>query len=389
MFKRFLCFLNCVCCAEGIGASIETASRSCACAVFRVLCATPFGMADDKHVTLEGLNSISFQSRTETPCSGYVPRSSGDVCLCCEQPHACHVLKHNGHGDTYEEVQFMRAACRVGCMGWDSHPLRQLVHGSAHLGGERSFDQARIDESQANYRRHLHRHTFGSHPSRCDVGACEKCARKSLAPDSLPRQVQDEVLRLLGERRDQFQGFIHIIDRCFVSESPPSSSSGSGKGNSVPKQQQQQQQQQQIDPAAVSSMIEVNEHGVKRSSVAAASQLSPMDQVPRMAADVSGSSSSPPHPAAQVHPLSTIALPSAGASAVPSDADHLALRLRAIKLSDDAAVLTDMSAKLRRAGIFAVEDLQGLSLEELKEAVAVLSLNAVQLKRLYTAVTQP
>ena len=48
-----------------------------------------------------------------------------------------------------------------------------------------------------------------------------------------------------------------------------------------------------------------------------------------------------------------------------------------------------MAAKLRRAGIFAVEDLQGLSLEELKEAVAVLSLNAVQLKRLYTAVTQP
>ena len=114
-----------------------------------------------------------------------------------------------------------------------------------------------------------------------------------------------------------------------------------------------------------------------------------MDQVPRMAADVSGSSTSPPHPAAQVHPLSTITLPSAGGSAIPSDADHLALRLRAIKLSDDAAVLTDMAAKLRRAGIFAVEDLQGLSLEELKEAVAVLSLNAVQLKRLYTAVTQP
>jgi hypothetical protein len=48
-----------------------------------------------------------------------------------------------------------------------------------------------------------------------------------------------------------------------------------------------------------------------------------------------------------------------------------------------------MSAKLRRAGIFALEDLQGLSLDELKEAVAVLGLNAVQLKRLFTAVSQP
>jgi hypothetical protein len=84
-----------------------------------------------------------------------------------------------------------------------------------------------------------------------------------------------------------------------------------------------------------------------------------------------------------------MAPPSAGGSAIPPHADQLALQLRVIKLSDDAAVLTDMSAKLRRVGIFAVEDLQGLSLEELKEAVVVLSLNAVQLKRLYTAVTQP
>jgi hypothetical protein len=74
---------------------------------------------------------------------------------------------------------------------------------------------------------------------------------------------------------------------------------------------------------------------------------------------------------------------------IPPHANDLVLRLRAIKTSDDAAVLTDMSTKLRRAGIFALEDLQGLSLEELKEAVAVLSLNAVQLRRLFTAVSQP
>jgi hypothetical protein len=136
---------------------------------------------------------------------------------------------------------------------------------------------------------------------------------------------------------------------------------------------------------------------VKKDSAAAASQFNPVDAVFRMAAHMSGcfgvtrSLISIPPPAAHAPPLpsSVIAPASAGASAVPFDADDLALRLRAIKLSDDAAVLTDMAAKLRRAGIFAVEDLQGLSLEELKEAVAVLSLNAVQLKRLYTAVTQP
>jgi hypothetical protein len=84
-----------------------------------------------------------------------------------------------------------------------------------------------------------------------------------------------------------------------------------------------------------------------------------------------------------------LAPPSAGGSAIPPDADDLALQLRTIKLSDDAAVLDDMSARLRRDGIFAIEDLQGLSLDELKKTVATLNLNAVQLKRLFAAVSKP
>ena len=50
-----------------------------------------------------------------------------------------------------------------------------------------------------------------------------------------------------------------------------------------------------------------------------------------------------------------------------------------------------MSAKLRRGGIFAIEDLQGLTLEELKETVTALTLNvnAVQLRRLFAAVSKP
>jgi len=301
------------------------------------------------------------------------------------------VLKHNGHGDTEEEVQFMRAACRVGCMGWDSHPLRQLVHGSAQLGGERSFDQARIDESQANYRRHLHCHIFGSHPSRCDVDACEKCARKSLAPDSLPRQVQEEVQRLLSERRDQFQGFIDTIDRCFVSKSPPSSSSDSGKERSVSKQQQQQQQQ----PGAVSGKVEVHDHGLKKCSAAAASQLYTTDQVSRMTADITGSSISQsslvsvPSPAPQLlhSPSSCAAAPFAGGSSAPLDVDDLEQKLRVIGLSDDAAVLADLCAKLRKGGIMSLQDLQGLSKEEVKESVQALMLSPAQHIKLFKAVS--
>jgi hypothetical protein len=99
--------------------------------------------------------------------------------------------------------------------------------------------------------------------------------------------------------------------------------------------------------------------------------------------------SSAPHPAAHVHPLSTVAPPSTGGPALSPDADDLATQLRAIRISDDAAVLTDMSANLRRGGIFAIEELQGLSMDELKDAVFSLNLNAVQLRRLFAAVSKP
>ena len=55
--------------------------------------------------------------------------------------------------------------------------------------------------------------------------------------------------------------------------------------------------------------------------------------------------------------------PSSGECALAPDADDLVTQLRAIKISDDTAVLTDMSAKLKRCGIFAIEELQGLSMD--------------------------
>jgi hypothetical protein len=48
-----------------------------------------------------------------------------------------------------------------------------------------------------------------------------------------------------------------------------------------------------------------------------------------------------------------------------------------------------MTAKQRKAGIFGLEDLQGLSLDEVKQAVGELNLNAVQLRRLCAAVSRP
>ena len=70
-----------------------------------------------------------------------------------------------------------------------------------------------------------------------------------------------------------------------------------------------------------------------------------------------------------------------------SDLDGLVQRLLNIGLSDDAAVLADMSVKLRRAGVFNLEDLKGLSRDEIKEVVKDLNFNPLQFNKLFRHVS--
>ena len=78
----------------------------------------------------------------------------------------------------------------------------------------------------------------------------------------------------------------------------------------------------------------------------------------------------------------------AGGPSASLDLDALAKRLRGIGLSDDAAVLADMSAKLRRGGIMALEDLRGLTKDDLRTEVSSLNLGRVQLNKLFDAVSK-
>jgi hypothetical protein len=66
--------------------------------------------------------------------------------------------------------------------------------------------------------------------------------------------------------------------------------------------------------------------------------------------------------------------------------DKLAQRLRSIGLSDDP-VLADMSARLRKDGVMEIEELQGMATEEMRESVKSLSLNPLQFKKLFKAVS--
>jgi GTPase SAR1 family protein len=138
-------------------------------------------------------------------------------------------------------------------------------------------------------------------------------------------------------------------------------------------------------------------HGVKRDSAAAAAQLNPVDAVFRIAADMSGCFSAS-RSLVVVPSHSYVSLPASSSAAAPSAAGGLSAtfdpedfeqrkRMRDIGLSDDAAVLADMSAKLRKGGIMSLEDLRGLSKEEVHESVKALMLSPVQFNKLFKAVS--
>jgi serine/threonine protein kinase/GTPase SAR1 family protein len=86
----------------------------------------------------------------------------------------------------------------------------------------------------------------------------------------------------------------------------------------------------------------------------------------------------------QVPPASTSGGGGCGDGAVPDD---LAQCLRSIGLSNDSAVLADMSAKLQKDGVMALEDLRGLSEEDTRASVAALSLKPVQFLKLFKALS--
>jgi hypothetical protein len=94
--------------------------------------------------------------------------------------------------------------------------------------------------------------------------------------------------------------------------------------------------------------------------------------------------------ARQCQAAAAAAPPAVESSSVSLDLDALAKRLRGIGLSDDTAVLTDMSVKLRRDGISALEDLRGLTKDELQKekGVSALNLGRVQLNKLFDAVSK-
>ena len=75
-------------------------------------------------------------------------------------------------------------------------------------------------------------------------------------------------------------------------------------------------------------------------------------------------------------------------SRISGRVDNLAQRLGSIGLSSDAAVLADLSSKLRKDGVVALEDLKGLSEDDMKEEVAALNLKRVQFNKLFKAVSE-
>jgi GTPase SAR1 family protein len=105
-------------------------------------------------------------------------------------------------------------------------------------------------------------------------------------------------------------------------------------------------------------VVDCINHGLKRMSASSPMQRNPVDEVSRMAADMSGCFSS--------HVLA------ASFMATGSLSGSLK-RQREIELFDDDAALADLPAKLKSDGVFALEDLLGLSTEEFQVEVSTLN----------------
>ncbi len=216
-FPRFVCFMNCLCCVENVDGKIRKASLTCVSVVFRVLCASVFGLQDED-VVAEGINCIMFICSTSL-CAGYIPRSDsllptfGISCMCCDRPHADHLFKHSGlatHGSSGSELQFMRLVCRVGSIGWDSHYYMSLVRSESRLSGQ--FNKYNIESKQQSFRQHLCLNIFGTHPSGIGPAPCELCRNKSLVEHELPEIVRLELEYLRKERASELLGLVSAVD---------------------------------------------------------------------------------------------------------------------------------------------------------------------------------
>ena len=68
--------------------------------------------------------------------------------------------------------------------------------------------------------------------------------------------------------------------------------------------------------------------------------------------------------------------------------DALARELSSIAISKNNAVLADLSARLQSCGVFALDDLKGMSREEVSATVVEAQLTPLQFNKLYNACVQ-
>ena len=86
-------------------------------------------------------------------------------------------------------------------------------------------------------------------------------------------------------------------------------------------------------------------------------------------------------------PTSSPKQDAAGGGSAPA-LDALARELSSIAISKNNAVLADLSARLQSCGVFALDDLKGMSREEVSATVVEAQLTPLQFNKLYNACVQ-
>jgi hypothetical protein len=150
-------------------------------------------------------------------------------CANCRNPAEQHALAVSLEGPKSPGKElFLRALCRVGSIGWDSHQIMAFVHSERVVPGhpERganlaSFSQSTCEESLKTYTVHLSCCYLSADPT---SPSCEQCKPYSLEKccEELPAYaaaITAEVSALQGCRREELQRVVDTL--CGLREQPP------------------------------------------------------------------------------------------------------------------------------------------------------------------------
>ncbi len=159
-------------------------------------------------------------------------------CVNCSRPAAAHTLRFS-HDDLQsqdkdEKVEFVRALCRIGSIGWHSHRFMAAVH-SERSGNLAAFSRKACEESLKKYDEHM---SFNCLSDVAAAASCQQCKPYSLKKccKLLPHYaaaITEEANALKAARREELDRVTDAFSGA-PQQPPPSQARSANRASNVP-----------------------------------------------------------------------------------------------------------------------------------------------------------